>query len=207
MRQSRAFWPLVLLLPLLLLMLTGCHECEANPGPENFDPDFLSANGLMHLNSPYSHSLYAIDMKSGSIRWASQITGTVTLDSGILYIADGYTYRALDASTGSQLWKMNGRDGEQLTQFDTAAGHLAYFIKDDGTLEAVDGRSGRVLWQHVLKGDPTLVYTDSPSAVQAVNGVVYVSTATYSSVYAFRESDGALLWEFHVDCDTKRRTA
>src|SRR5690348_2475474 len=64
MRRYRAFWPLVLLLP-LLLTLTGCEACEGSTGP-GLDPNFLSANGLIYLNSPGSHSLYAIDMKSGS---------------------------------------------------------------------------------------------------------------------------------------------
>jgi outer membrane protein assembly factor BamB len=209
MCRYRAFWPLVLLLPLLLLALTGCAsmECEANPGPDNFDPHFLSANGLMYLNSPLSHSLYALDMKSGSIRWASQVSGTVVLDSGILSIEGDYTYTALDASTGSQLWHMNGRDGEHLTWFDTAADHLAYFTRDDGTLEAVNGRTGTLLWHYVLKEDPALVYTDGPSEMQAVNGVVYVSTANYSGVYAFRERDGALLWQFHGSQSQIRSTA
>lgn len=208
MCRYRAFWTLVLLVP-LLLALTGCvsMECEANPGPDNFDPDFLSANGLMYLNSPLSHSLYAIDMKSGSIRWASQVSGTVVLEGGILYIEGDYLYTALDASTGSQLWHMNGRDGEHLTWFDTAADHLAYFTRDDGTLEAVNGRDGTLLWHYVLKEDPALVYTDTPSAVQAVNGIVYISTANYSGVYAFRERDGALLWQFHGSQSQIRSTA
>jgi outer membrane protein assembly factor BamB len=61
----------------------------------------------------------------------------------------------------------------------------------------VNGRDGTVLWQHVLKGDPSGSVTDGPASLQVMNGVVYLTTVS-SSVYAFRERDGALLWQFNT---------
>jgi outer membrane protein assembly factor BamB len=191
MRRSHVYWPLVLLLPLLLLTLTGCGQC-GDVGLPNYDPHFLSANGLMYLNSPESHSLYAIDMKSGSIQWTYQVSGTtLLLDSDVLSIQDDtYKITALDAATGNQLWQKDGRDANgHVTSLEVAADHLVYLSEEDGTLEALNGRTGALLWQHRL--------SETPSAVLARNGVAYMSTENYSDVYAFRERDGALLWHFY----------
>lgn len=197
MHRFRAFWPPVLLVP-LLLGLAGCSgPCDANPGP-NLDPDLVSANGLVYLNSPASHSLYAVEMSTGSIRWTYRASGTTLLDHDLLYINDAdYTMKALDASTGTLLWQRDGRNGSAVSRVIAATDHLAYSAGDDGLLEAVNGRDGTVLWQHVLKVDPSGSVTDDPASLQVTNGVVYLTTVS-SSVYAFRERDGALLWQFNT---------
>src|SRR5260370_33867164 len=64
-------------------------------------------------------------------------------------------------------------------------------------MEAVNGRDGSVLWQHLLKDDPSSSQTDDPSTLQVIKGVVYLSTVN-SSIFALRERDGALLWQFNT---------
>jgi outer membrane protein assembly factor BamB len=116
MNRKKTCWlsllSLLLLFSLPLLGLTACGEvCEANPGP-NLDPHLLSANGLIFLNSPFSHSLYAINMRNGSIRWANHISGSNTmLDNNILYVYNifdenennSYDISAFNASDGTQV--------------------------------------------------------------------------------------------------------
>ncbi|MGZ3666218.1 MAG: outer membrane protein assembly factor BamB family protein [Ktedonobacterales bacterium] len=156
----------------------------------------MSANGLIYLNSYFSGSLYAIEMNTGSIRWTTQAPDTILLDHDLLYITDAnYTMKALDASTGTQLWQKDGRNGSHFSTVFAATDHLAYITRDDGLLQAVNGRDGTVLWQHMLKVDPSGSLTDGPAALQVTSEVVYLSTRN-SSVYAFRERDGALLWQF-----------
>ncbi|MGZ3667110.1 MAG: outer membrane protein assembly factor BamB family protein [Ktedonobacterales bacterium] len=158
----------------------------------------MSANGLIYLNSSASHSLYAIEMTTGSIRWTYQASGRILLDNDLLYINDAnYTLRALDARTGTQLWQKDGRNGSGVSTLFAATDHVAYIAGDDGLLEAVNGRDGAVLWQHVLKVDLSASLTDDPASLQVTGGVVYLSTMN-SSVYAFRERDGALLWQFNT---------
>lgn len=221
MYRFRAFWPSVLLAPLLLLALTGCArswQCEAYV--PSLDPHLLSANGLIYLNSYSSDSLYAIEMSTGSIRWATQASGTILLDHDLLYITDeNYTVRALDASTGTQLWQKDGRNGSHFSQIFVATDHLTYIARDDGLLQAVNGRDGTVLWQYVMssvkltsspcvvlplkchiKGPVSPYVADAPAALQVTSGVVYLSTV-HSRVYAFRERDGALLWQFNTTQD------
>ncbi|MGZ3714714.1 MAG: outer membrane protein assembly factor BamB family protein, partial [Ktedonobacterales bacterium] len=158
----------------------------------------MSANGLIYLNSYFSGSLYAIEMNTGSIRWTTQAPDTILLDHDLLYITDAnYTMKALDASTGTQLWQKDGRNGSHFSTVFAATDHLAYITRDDGLLQAVNGRDGTVLWQHVLKVDPSASLTDDPASLQVTSGVVYLSTMN-SSVYALRERDGALLWQFNT---------
>ncbi|HEU5441667.1 MAG TPA: PQQ-binding-like beta-propeller repeat protein [Ktedonobacterales bacterium] len=198
MHRFQSFWPPVLLMPLLLLGLAGCSgPCDANTGP-NLDPNLVSANGLVYLNSPASHSLYAVEMSTGSIRWTYRASGVTLLDHDLLYIDDAdYTMKSLDARTGALLWQKVGRNGSAVSTLFAATDHLAYIAGDDGLLEAVNGRDGTVLWHHVLKVDPPGSVTDDPASLQVMNGVVYLTTVS-SSVYAFRERDGALLWQFNT---------
>lgn len=199
------------MLPLLLLMLAGCSgPCDAYPGPD-VDPGLLSANGLIYLNSPASHSLYALDMHTGSIRWTYQASGSILLDNGVLYINDAnYSIKALDASNGTQLWQQDGRHGSYVSTLFAATDHLAYIASDNGLFEAVNGHDGTVLWRHMLQDDPSASLTDDPATLRVAGGVVYLSTVN-SSVFAFRERDGALLWQFHTthgnDLNELRSTA
>jgi len=180
------------------MVLTGCSgPCENYPGPD-LDPHLLSANGLIYFNSPASHSLYAINMNTGSIRWTYQASGWTFLDNGVIYIDDNnYTIKALDARDGTLLWQKDGRDGSFVSTLFATTDRLAYIATDNGILEAVNGRDGSVLWQHLLKVDPSSSQTDDPSTLQVINGVVYLSTVN-SSVFALRERDGALLWQFNT---------
>ncbi len=198
MHRYRAFWQPVLILPLFLMVLTGCSgPCEAYPDPD-LDPHLLSANGLIYFDSPSSHSLYAINMSNGSIRWTYQASGSTFLDNDVIYIDDNnYTIKALDARDGTLLWQKDGRDGSFVSTLFATTGRLAYIATDNGILEAVNGRDGSVLWQHLLKDDPSSSQTDDPSTLQVINGVVYLSTVN-SSVFALRERDGALLWQFNT---------
>jgi outer membrane protein assembly factor BamB len=198
MHRYRTFWHPVLILPLLLMVLTGCSgPCENYPGPD-VDPHLLSANGLIYFNSPASHSLYAINMNTGSIRWTYQASGWTFLDNGVIYIDDNnYTIKALDARDGTLLWQKDGRDGSFVSTLFATTDRLAYIATDNGILEAVNGRDGSVLWHLLLKVDPSSSQTDDPSTLQVINGVVYLSTVN-SSVFALRERDGALLWQFNT---------
>jgi outer membrane protein assembly factor BamB len=189
--------------------LTACEgQCEAKPGPD-LNPHLLSANGLLYFNSPSSSSLYAINMSNGSIRWTNHISGADTmLDNNILYVYNIYTgngnnsydISAFNASDGTQLWQKNGRDGMYVSTLVAAQAQIAYIFTDNGTLMAVNGRNGSVLWQYLLKDDPASFMHDDPSTLQVIDGVVYVSTVN-SSVFAFRERDGALLWQFNTPQD------
>lgn len=206
-RARRLYWP-AFHLPLLLLLLAaglaGCSggPCEANPGP-NLDPGLVSAHGLVYFTSPNSNSLYAISMSDGAIRWASQTAGATMLDDDILYVSSynsGTAFNdifALNASTGTQLWQRSGRDGSNTSELVAAQDHLAYIFTDNGMLTAVNGRDGSTRWQHLLKDAPAAPMTDDPSTLQVIDGVVYLSTFN-SSVFAFRERDGALLWQFNT---------
>ncbi|HYL43297.1 MAG TPA: PQQ-binding-like beta-propeller repeat protein [Ktedonobacteraceae bacterium] len=203
MLQSRRLRQSALILPFLiqslLVGLTACSDerCMAQPVK---NPGLLSANGLIYLNSPSSNSLYALNGNNGSTRWTYQASGDTLLDQDILYINDNYpayTVTALNASYGTKLWQKDTREGMYVGKLVAAIDHIAYIAKDNGMLEAVNGRDGSVIWQHVLKADPSASMTDDPSLLEVVDGVVYVSTVN-SSVFALREHDGKLLWQYNT---------
>jgi outer membrane protein assembly factor BamB len=183
------------------MVLTSCSgPCDAYPGP-NLDPQFVSANGVVYFDSPASHSLYAINTSNGSIRWTYQTSGNIFLDNSIIYINENSdtikTIKALDANNGTLLWEKNGRDGNDVYSLFAVTDRIAYLSAYNGMLEAINGRDGSLLWQHLLKDDPTSSMTDDPSTLEVSNGVLYLSTFN-SSILALRERDGALLWQFNT---------
>ena len=202
MRRYRAFWRSTLFLPLFLLLFLlgfiGCSgsPCEASPGP-NLDPHLLSAYGLIYFTSPASHSLYAIDMRNGSIRWTYHISESTRtfLDDDILYIDDyesgSTTLKALSVVDGMLLWQTYLPGGSDAFRLLATIDHVIYLSADNGTIEALSGRTGAMLWQHA--GVPS-----EPLALHALNGVIYLSTqsANGGHILALRSRDGAVLWQY-----------
>lgn len=85
-----------------------------------------------------------------------------------------------------QAWEMN--IGGKLTQPVVADGKVLLSAVDEGTVYALDERTGKVIWEYVAGGR-----VDSPPAI-------YRAMALFGSadgwVYCLRLSDGKLVWRF-----------
>jgi len=97
---------------------------------------------------------------------------------------------ALDESTGQIIWgptELGGTYWWSASAFD--AGRL-FVVNYDGLLRAFDPQTGAALWSVQLPGQSS--FTSPPTALQ---GVVYVAgSGSGGTIYALRETDGALLW-------------
>ncbi|GAG43253.1 unnamed protein product, partial [marine sediment metagenome] len=85
-----------------------------------------------------------------------------------------------------QAWEMN--IGGKLTQPVVADGKVLLSAVDEGTVYALDEKTGKVIWEYVAGGR-----VDSPPAI-------YKAMALFGSadgwVYCLRLSDGKLVWRF-----------
>jgi outer membrane protein assembly factor BamB len=107
------------------------------------------ANGIVYFGCRDSH-LYALDARDGTLRWKHDERGSWVIASPAIYngaiyftTSDEHVFFALDAATGAPLFH------DEYATFayssPSIAGNVAYYGTFDGTLYAVDARTGTVL--------------------------------------------------------------
>lgn len=149
--------------------------------------------------------VYGIDAKSGERRWVydqSQVPLLSLRGNGRLLVANGVVFFGSDAGklvalrldTGEKLWEQTLATGEGRTEIDRLSdadgalvldGSTLYGAAYHGQLTAIDGPSGRPLWNHALS-----TFTSLDVHGNAVFGVDDVS-----QVVAYDKSGGANIWK------------
>lgn len=168
----------------------------------SLDSSPVAANGTAFLGDG-SERLLAIDVGSGSVSWAADVDGTVTLapatdGSHVVVGTDEGIVAAFDAEDGSEQWA-RGLNTHASTP--AVRDGVAYVGGKDGTVAAFDIASGEVEWrttievasenrfEHVLQL-PTPVLADDRIVVNATDLV------------ALDPSDGSTIWTTEVVRDS-----
>ncbi len=150
----------------------------------------------------YGTKIEALDLATGNAIWGPiDVSGTyfwsnAAYDAGRVYVVnfDGLL-TAFDASTGATVWAQQMPGQYAFSSPPTAAGGMVFVggAGSGGTIYAVDGATGHVLWTaSVLNGD------NSSPALSA--DAVYVNYACVQD-YAFAPLTGALLWHHSGGCE------
>ena len=149
--------------------------------------------------------LYGLDSSTGERRWAYDQTAVPTLSlrgNGPLLVANGVVFFgsdngklvALRMDNGEKLWEQGLSSGEGRTEIDrlndadgavVLDGSTLFAAAYHGQLSAVDGPSGRPLWNR-----PFSSYTSIDVHGNAVYGV-----DEQSNLWAFDKSGGADMWK------------
>ena len=169
--------------------------------PDPFDV-FLSspavAGGTVYFGSG-DNNVYALDAKSGALKWkfatGDVVHASPAISEGALYIGswDRNLY-ALNASSGALLWKFQtGDDPKAHNQIGIAssaavAAGLVVFGCRDGHFYAVDAKTGEKKWAE----DNKMGWVIASPAVQS--GVVYFPTSDGTKFKALNAANGALLY-------------
>jgi len=141
--------------------------------------------------------LFCLNGATGAIVWQSDVPsnsywGALTYGDGRVFAIGGTgVLRAYDAVTGKIAWSKQLAGQWSFSSPPTYVGGkiLVSGAGSGGTLYAVSGGNGRVLWtQSVANGD-----MNSPAVS---NSTVYVSYAG-NQAYAFRLSDGKSIWHYN----------
>ncbi len=160
------------------------------------------------IKTDHTGALYSPGMDPPlSLRWSVYIGGTasypVIVGNKVFVIAAGSpsTLYALDAQTGHILWDQPTPQGIEGGWIGAAYENGMLFLVPSsaydgaGAMYAFSAVDGHQIWSALLPGQ----YAFS-SAPTARNGIVYTSGAgDGGTVYAVRESDGALLWTEEVE--------
>lgn len=158
-------------------------------GPEGHAGHFWSSPvvhaGIAYV--PFDLSLFALDLRDGSVRWkhttGHETTGTPGLVGDTVFYGDADTYLyALDAATGEERWRLKtgGAIGTNVSVVDDAV----FFATSAGTAYGVGRKTGTVRWKQPVDGDIRVVGTDGAHA--------YIGTN--HRLYALQASDGAECW-------------
>ena len=163
---------------------TGKQVWAATASSYDFQSMLLIGDSLFTANGT------AYSATSGKLLWKSSYVGqssTPTYDNGIVYYNCGDAAAGLDAKTGATVFKA----GEMITdcfggtpELPIAGNLLLAPGLSESELVALNKKTGSQVWSAVASG-----CCSSPAVA---NGLVYVAANT--QLYAFRLSNGKLVW-------------
>ena len=179
-------------------------------------------NNFLHTNGNYEQTRYYpnAQINTQNVRklrpaWIFQTEVVETMETtpivvnGIMYVTTAFNHvYALDARTGEQIWHYKHNMGP-ITVFCCGPNNRGVAALDDmvymGTLDAqlvaLDGKTGRVVWQKEI-ADPSLGYSET-MAPTAVDGMILIGTnggeyGIRGFVKAFDAKTGELKWTFNT---------
>ena len=176
----------------------GTDESTETVTPTPDPASFASWPSFMRNDENWGHHPEAVEPDGAvSVDWERDLGGSVeaaaTLVNGRLFVGtagrDGGAFYALDPTTGETLWE---RDlGAPVSSAATVANGFVYVGTDDGTLHALEARSGDGFWQFGLRSGEAV----APPVV--VGGAVYAGTSV-GQLYKFDALDSTQRWTRRV---------
>ncbi len=188
------------------------EKFAVNPGFRDWAPTAIAGTTILGGNSSNRGGLFAVDMSTGKLKWASRPTGTThgspfvstkpAVSGNVVIVPMGNTLVALALATGKELWR-----GPQTAQRAAAAADSgsAYVLGEDNNFYAFDSATGRQKWRFPFARGGS--GCDSVPAVR--EGIVYVTgrvvvtaadanrAATYyRHLFALDASTGNELWRY-----------
>lgn len=144
--------------------------------------------------NPYENVLGPSNVASLTLAWTyhtGAVYGTPAVVGGTAYVTsqsagETATTSALDAATGSLIWKTK-RASYGFPLNGLAYDHgMVFYGTSEGSLHALDAATGHKLWNAIVGG--------IPSNPEVTGGIVYVG-GNFGNVWAFDEQTGTLVWK------------
>ncbi len=163
---------------------------SAQIGPSQGTPVFEGARIYIGTDAGL---LLALDAKTGKSVWRLSASGgfksAVAVGSTALFAesTDG-TVHAVEAASGTMLWKFARPDGSLGYSAPTLAGDAALFVAGETTLYRLDPAGGALVWKSMLGGR-------AASTLARGDGKLFLG-GDGVGVSALSEDDGNRLWRF-----------
>jgi outer membrane protein assembly factor BamB len=190
---------------------TGAPLWTFKPPPKaDVDPNLWNYDGHIEalgyarrtvyavFGCPYN-TLFALDASTGRRKWGASFERSeqfscsvpasllVTNDGTPIVSVSGASLFAYEPHTGHALWRLDHLGGLWSAQLQHGPDHRLYAGSDQGTLWALDARTGARLWERDLGAKISHPPVVSP------DGVLYVGTNA-NKVYALNARTGRIQW-------------
>jgi len=186
------------------------------PTPALTGDALIFANGDAHA--------YALDVKTGHVRWKTDLPGvatmaSTTIDDGKAFISichnAPYTCetRAIDVESGHTVWTSEHGGSDCTPAVDdglvfvngSTAETKPYNPGGSVTVAALDERTGKTKWMHRFEPGPFtyIASAERQIAGTAVDGVLYQPIGNLQRVVAFNERSGKILWSTRTSANVK----
>jgi outer membrane protein assembly factor BamB len=121
----------------------------------------------------------------------SFFTGTPAVSDGTVYLEDGNTVLALDATTGAKNWARPVRIAPIAPARNLVVRGNRVFVSETDSVLAMDVRDGHTLWS---------VHPDAQAIAYASadDRAVYTGQRDIPFVYAFDVADGHIIWKVNI---------
>lgn len=191
---------------------------EAMPTPVYYRHTVYEATG--------GGRLWALDAATGKVKWKTPLHGFDSMSSANIYVnpkthvaeilvgtTDKNHVIAVNAANGTVLWTQK----TPLKIFNTGMGDNSPTVDQDRgvvvqdsvvdfnrkahttnlAIYAMDAQHGKILWTRKLGvGHVPPAYKAGLALIHA--GIVYVGSPVTSTIYALNETNGEILWRFHI---------
>ena len=121
----------------------------------------------------------------------SFFAGTPAISDGVLYVEDGNTVLALDASTGKKKWSRPVRQMPSAPARNLVVKNGRVYVSETDSILAMDIGDGHTIWNF---------HPDAQAIVYASadDGAFYTGQRDIPFVYALDLADGHLLWKVNI---------
>ncbi|ALC90883.1 hypothetical protein AM500_14640 [Bacillus sp. FJAT-18017] len=163
----------------------------------------------VYLSGGQDGRIYALELKTGSVKWSTLVGGIAIYESPIL--TDGKLFVSSDLSENAHLWALNPETGAKLwsvklgapTYFGPSTGNGLLYVGsyDNQTIRALKIEDGTEVWQKKLSAEGIA------SKPVFENGVLYFTGINFStgggSLYAVDAATGTEKWKVADIGDTQ----
>jgi outer membrane protein assembly factor BamB len=134
-------------------------------------PSFVASNGLLYLTTdpnpdaePPQEALTALQTSDGTTRWETTTDQSLvaTVQGDAVYLADSSSVQALQASTGTRLWKQGFRSSSDPGARLLVSGNLLVVRDEVENLYAFNTSTGQRLWERIQCVDDSDISAAEP---------------------------------------------
>lgn len=141
--------------------------------------------------------VYSLEAASGAVLWSKKacdyISGSATVQNGVVYIYGNDGLYALRAKNGAQKWKLAIPGYTSFTDFDPTPyvkNGTVYVGCTNGNIYAVDTANGAIKWTASSRTGAGFC-----SSATMENSILYIGCSD-SSLYAVDAASGSIKWRF-----------
>lgn len=165
----------------------------ANVGEFSYEKPFIGG-GVLYASNRDGH-LYAIDAKTGTMKWrfgtGVEMTSSPWVQDGVAYVgSNDKEIHAISTANQKSLWVVKTKGWVNASPILHKG--VLYCGSDDGKLRAIDPKTGKVKWAYDTGGE-------IKSRPAFIDDLVFITVGKgHSGLYAIDTKTGKLFWSYRT---------